>query len=284
MNQFETSTQPKKKKFIPVIIIAVILVTIIGGSVYASRSVISNIFQEKFAKPEDYYHRVENNNINNDIDNSIKSYSTAYKLITSKKYSSTASIHLDFSDELKDQLGKINSKLNQINSAELTYKSSFDNSKEAVTLAAKINDANLVSGNGLLIWQCKIYGQIPEISDSYLDFSSYLNSEEYDINIDSLKSLGSFSDLYPEPEKLESILKKYSNLFVNSVSNVEKTKTTITANSITQDCIGLTVKMSGQELYDSIHTILETAKDDKDIQSVIDDRLITLNQLILLQT
>ena len=56
MNQFETSTQPKKKKFIPVIIIAVILVTIIGGSVYASRSVISNIFQEKFAKPEDYYH------------------------------------------------------------------------------------------------------------------------------------------------------------------------------------------------------------------------------------
>ena len=111
MNQFETSTQPKKKKFIPVIIIAVILVAIIGGSVYASRSVISNIFQEKFAKPEDYYHRVENNNINNDIDNSIKSYSTAYKLITSKKYSSTASIHLDFSDELKDQLAKINSKL-----------------------------------------------------------------------------------------------------------------------------------------------------------------------------
>lgn len=274
MNQFETSTQPKKKKFIPVIIIAVILVTIIGGSVYASRSVISNIFQEKFAKPEDYYHRVENNNINNDIDNSIKSYSTAYKLITSKKYSSTASIHLDFSDELKDQLGKINSKLNQINSAELTYKSSFDNSKEAVTLAAKINDANLVSGNGFIDFDnAKIYGQIPEISDSYLDFSSYLNSEEYDINIDSLKSLGSFSDLYPEPEKLESILKKYSNLFVNSVSNVEKTKTTITANSITQDCIGLTIKMSGQELYDSIHTILETAKDDKDIQSVIDDMI-----------
>ena len=49
MNEFETSTQPKKKKFIPVIIIAVILVAIIGGSVYASRSVISNIFQEKFA-------------------------------------------------------------------------------------------------------------------------------------------------------------------------------------------------------------------------------------------
>lgn len=46
MNEFETSTQPKKKKFIPVIIIAVILVAIIGGSVYASRSVISNIFQE----------------------------------------------------------------------------------------------------------------------------------------------------------------------------------------------------------------------------------------------
>ena len=106
MNEFETSTQPKKKKFIPVIIIAVILVAIIGGSVYASRSVISNIFQEKFAKPEDYYHRVENNNINNDIDNSIKSYSTAYKLITSKKYSSTASIHLDFSDELKESISK----------------------------------------------------------------------------------------------------------------------------------------------------------------------------------
>lgn len=47
MNEFETSSQPKKKKFIPVIIIAVILVAIIGGSVYASRSVISNIFQEK---------------------------------------------------------------------------------------------------------------------------------------------------------------------------------------------------------------------------------------------
>ena len=31
--------------------------------------------------------------------------------------------------------------------------------------------------------------------------------------------------------------------------------------------------MSGQELYDSIHTILETAKDDKDIQSVIDDMI-----------
>ena len=108
----------------------------------------------------------------------LNPYSTAYKLITSKKYSSTASIHLDFSDELKDQLVKINSKLNQINSAELTYKSSFDNSKEAVTLAAKINDANLVSGNGFIDFDnAKIYGQIPEISDSYLDFSSYLNSE-----------------------------------------------------------------------------------------------------------
>ena len=83
MNEFETSTQPKKKNIIPVIFNAVILVAIIGGSVYASRSVISNIFQENFAKPEDYYHRVENNNINNDIDNSIKSYSTAYKFITS---------------------------------------------------------------------------------------------------------------------------------------------------------------------------------------------------------
>lgn len=75
----------------------------------------------------------------------------------------------------------------------MTYKSSFDNSKEAVTLAAKINDANLVSGNGFIDFDnAKIYGQIPEISDSYLDFSSYLNSEEYDVNIDSLKSLGSF--------------------------------------------------------------------------------------------
>lgn len=31
--------------------------------------------------------------------------------------------------------------------------------------------------------------------------------------------------------------------------------------------------MSGQDFMNSIHTILETAKDDKDIQSIIDDMI-----------
>lgn len=99
MNEFETYTQSKKKKFIPIIIIATVLIAIIGGSVYASRRIISNIFQEKFASPKEYYRKVESNNLNRQINNSIQSYSTAYDLITSKKFSSTAAIHLDFSDE-----------------------------------------------------------------------------------------------------------------------------------------------------------------------------------------
>lgn len=81
----------------------------------------------------------------------------------------------------------------------------------------------------------------------------------------------SFIDLYPEPKKFESILKKYTNLFVNSVNNVEKANTTITANSITEDCTGLTVRMSGQEIYDSIHSVFESAKDDKDVKFIVDE-------------
>lgn len=272
---------PRKNKLFIGGIVAAVLVLAAGVTAFAAKDKISNFFLNKSSSPVEYYRTVETNNIDKYIESGMKSYTEKYELLTSKSYSSEGSLKLELGDTVRTLLSVAATSvpgLSDLKSVTISANSSVENSAVSVGLASEINDTNLLSANTYFdLEQKQGYVQIPEISDSYLDFSKgmeQLSGTNGDDSIDTLLTMVQSlfaGNTYPEPEKIKTICETYSKLFVNSVNNVTKETVSIKAMDVEQNCTALTVKMSGTEFYDFMMLFLNTIQNDETLKSILTD-------------
>lgn len=266
------------KKPIIAIVIAAVLVLAVGVTAFAARDKIGNVFKNAVTSPEDYYHSVEKDNFKESLDAYMENYSETYKLLKSDSIDTNGSVKVELADDVSTLLATVYPALADLKSAEITYDMGMEKEALSFDLGAKINDANIISGNMYLDSANSLfYAQVPEISESYLNLSSEMSSDEFGEVATLFSSMTSIYEGYPEPKTIETIIEDYVNLVIDSTKNITKDTLTVKANGVEQKATALTVKMSGTEVYDLLTTILDTAEKDEDLKSVISKYIDSMN-------
>lgn len=85
----------------------------------------------------------------------------------------------------------------------------------------------------------KVYMQIPELSDAYLDYS---NLGDVDGQVNYVKAAGAVMDKVPDGDTLENVLTTYSDIVYDNLTGVTKKNQTVKVEGISKECTVLTAK------------------------------------------
>lgn len=112
------------------------------------------------------------------------------------------------------------------------------------------------------------YIGIPTLSDVFLEMDAADLNEAMDQAAVSASSID--TEGFPSQEAVNSLLKKYIDIALGAIEDVEKTKETVELDGLKQECYVLTVKLSQEDILVIANACLEEAVDDKELESVIE--------------
>ncbi|MBE6975781.1 MAG: hypothetical protein E7439_01080 [Ruminococcaceae bacterium] len=84
----------------------------------------------------------------------------------------------------------------------------------------------------------------------------------------------------PSEEEFSKLLNRYIDVALKNLENVTRETTTLELDGLKQDVNKLTVKIYEKDIYNVAKAVLETAKDDKDLEKAIDKVNTAINKLM----
>ena len=117
---------------------------------------------------------------------------------------------------------------------------------------------------------------IPEISQVFMKsdieafFENYygLDPEEYSVNDEDLSA---FLAALPSEQVINQMIKKYTSMVINRITDVDSSRETIALGTIHQECTVLTATIREKELIQIFMVILQALKDDELILNLYAD-------------
>ncbi|MCR5835570.1 MAG: hypothetical protein K6G88_03600 [Lachnospiraceae bacterium] len=257
----------RNNKSIIAVIVAVVAILAVVGIAFGGK--MTNMVKEKTMSPVDYYKQVEKSSIKEDKDKFLKYYEKNYKLIENKKMNSEANISVKVEDGLSELFASQGAEqLSSIKSADISFNYGMDDKNEGFDISSKINDTDFLSANAYYDSSNKAYAQVPAISDSYLDFSSMLETEEFAAIKDALAT-STDAQKSVNPKNIDHLVTVYTDAIIDSVKNVTKENAKISAGKFEEDATLLTVTMSGTEFCDTAIKLCDTLKKDEVVKEII---------------
>lgn len=276
---YETAPEPvsakkPKTKLIAAVLIAVV---IIGGAIFAlATGSLANTIALMTKSPADYYSSIEKQGINKGIDDLTDSYEKYIALYQERQntgYAIEANVKTTINQQFTSLLG-----LADFQSVEAKITTLTKGKNEKTTVGLSYNDQALVTINALLNSDTsELYTNIPELSSAYLLFSlddlmSYsgesmygYDSREYAKKIEELITNDAVS-----PKTLNTILKKYSSIIIDNISNVKLEKNvSLTASDLKGNFNELTAELTEKDLKSIVSAILKEAKNDEDVKNLL---------------
>ena len=123
-----------------------------------------------------------------------------------------------------------------------------------------------------------LYDDLEDLDDLYDMYGMSTSGVESVVPLMSSDLLGSmfsvsdFMEYLPSEAELKNILDNYIDVVLDQVTDndVTRTTTTVTANGVTEECTALEIKVTEDLLTRVAKTVLEKARDDSDIISIIE--------------
>lgn len=175
-------------------------------------------------------------------------------------------------DLLEEQLGAQmggDVDLSWLSNVSLSVNTDIQEELQQMEMALLLGDTNILTASFINDLEEELcYIGIPTLSDVFLEMDAtdlYEAMEQYTSSSSSVNMEG-----FPSGEALNSLLKKYINIALGAIEDVEKTKETVELDGLKQDCYVLTVKLSQEDLLVIANACLEEAVDDKELKSVIE--------------
>lgn len=269
--QYQNGTyykQPKKKGIARIIALVAVFVVLIAGATtaYAFRGRLVNTVSQLTKSPAQYYAFIEKSNINV-TKQSIKKYLDASTDNMGVKIKTDVNFnHDNINSLMKDNMGiSLDDVEKQIG---LPLKSFGINMLIGQTddtinesLGIGLNQVDIISAELFMNNAAgKFFARIPELSDSYIDFSDILKSEGVDLK--KFKR--------PSTDQTIDLITRYSDLIIKDVKDVKLDKNSkLKVDDLTKKCSKLTVTISNDDLYHMLKDILKEAKDDKYILNLL---------------
>ena len=187
-----------------------------------------------------------------------------------------------------------------LNDITLANTVSFTDGKEGLLMKVLLNDNQICSLEYYLDPESQdVYMRIPELSDKYFKTNlkeaadqqasniesdiDELTPDDTDVDIPTDNFASAYSDsislsaslmsdlssALPEASVIETLLDKYGSMLFDNLTEGESSQETLTAGDISQDCTVYEGQISSADAVKTATELLEAAKSDSDIESIL---------------
>lgn len=187
-----------------------------------------------------------------------------------------------------------------LNDITLANTVSFTDGKEGLLMKVLLNDNQICSLEYYLDPESQdVYMRIPELSDKYFKTNlkeaadqqasniesdiEELTPDDTDVDIPTDNFASAYSDsislsaslmsdlssALPEASVIEALLDKYGSMLFDNLTEGESSQETLTAGDISQDCTVYEGQISSEDAVKTATELLEAAKSDSDIESIL---------------
>lgn len=267
-----SSPAPKKGngKKIAVIVAAVFVVAVVGIGITAHAQ-ISNFVRKTFGSPVSYYQYVEKNNRDESTDTFSACYDSMRNNLCAGSLSKEAAYKLELGQSLKTMLSMTGMDFSKLNDIEFNVQGKQDKNVISGQIKGKINGQDVISLNGYLDSDNKeCYLQIPELSETYLDLSTALQSAG-EAGASNMFMMSDMAKYIPETKQLNTLITTYSDIFIDKVDSVEKSSVDVEVSGIKAEYTDLKVTCKGKKLYDITVEMMTALKDDQTIKAIVEN-------------
>ena len=257
----------KRKLLIPGILLALVLV--VGCVGFAMKDTLKNMYQKQFASPSEYYQYVEETNRDEKVEKICDSYEQYCKRYEDG-YSQSGSVKVEFGDQLKKTISSLGLDAGKLDSVTLNAATNTKKSILDTVCGLQINDSNLITAKLYADYQnYKMYMQIPELSDTYIDASSAFDSYSEE-NKELLSSImENISSWLPAADSLKKSMVTYTDILFEGSDEISKSSATFTASGVSQKCTKLTITYDEAAIKNMAEKMLKAAKEDELINDLL---------------
>lgn len=266
--------KPKGKK----LLIVTAILAVVAVCVFLFFDYIVNAAFRTFAPEEKYYGYVEKKNALQLSEAVLSTYSTYTSSVTNNENEIKATIKMELGEEGIDSLEQYTvgledlgmDNLSWLSSVSLDYTITTEEQKTQMCIAFLLGDVQIMTYDMLIDSEAeKMYVQIPELSSDYLVFN--MEQDEVDAMLTMYESQDAFQDALPTEKELQELLKRYFVVMIDSITEVEKDSSEISAAGISQKYTELSYRIDTDLIVDIIDNIYKTAKKDKDLKKIINN-------------
>lgn len=249
----------------------------------------------------DDYASIEKNAWAEEVKNMASSYAASIEESQALVSGMQSDISLKIEDSGRSLLGFVAPfDISWLNDITLANTVSFTDGKEGLLMKVLLNDNQICSLEYYLDSESQdVYMRIPELSDKYFKTNlkeatdqqasniesdiEELTPDDTDVDIPTDNFASAYSDsislsaslmsdlssALPEASVIEALLDKYGSMLFDNLTEGESSQETLTAGDISQDCTVYEGQISSADAVKTATELLEAAKSDSDIESIL---------------
>ena len=249
----------------------------------------------------DDYACIEKNAWAEEVKNMASSYAASIEESQALVSGMQSDISLKIEDSGRSLLGFVAPfDISWLNDITLANTVSFTDGKEGLLMKVLLNDNQICSLEYYLDPESQdVYMRIPELSDKYFKTNlkeaadqqasniesdiEELTPDDTDVDIPTDNFASAYSDsislsaslmsdlssALPEASVIETLLDKYGSMLFDNLTEGESSQETLTAGDISQDCTVYEGQISSEDAVKTATELLEAAKSDSDIESIL---------------
>ena len=249
----------------------------------------------------DDYASIEKNAWAEEVKNMASSYAASIEESQALVSGMQSDISLKIEDSGRSLLGFVAPfDISWLNDVTLANTVSFTDGKEGLLMKVLLNDNQICSLEYYLDQESQdAYMRIPELSDKYFKTNlkeaadqqasniesdiEELTPDDTDVDIPTDNFASAYSDsislsaslmsdlssALPEASVIETLLDKYGSMLFDNLTEGESSQETLTAGDISQDCTVYEGQISSEDAVKTATELLEAAKSDSDIESIL---------------
>lgn len=262
----------KKKKWLPILISVVAVITAAAILVGAFFNQIKGFYLKNFGNAEDYFKYVELQ----ELKNYAHDFTDIYGKLIGNYGEDTAAeteIKLNVSEEALDTLKTYTGAeidLDWLNDIVIKNNSNIKDNIYSNKVGLEISGKKIIDLSTILnMEKQEAFIGILTLSDKYL---KVLNDEsEIPEQYKEILTNGEYLEVMPSEEELDALIDKYLEIAIDNIDDVEKSKDTIEVDDIEQKVTVLEIEIDEKTAAKIAKDVLKEAKKDKDIKKIIDD-------------
>ncbi len=272
--ELQTTPQKKTGKKIAIAVCLVLVLALSSVGILAATGHLSGLFSDSPSDPKEYFQYVAEKNLDSSLSSMNANYAAYVNKLSDTSVSETLTMDVTFGESLQNLLAAAIPEFKALKNASFQATVQSKDQTANVQLKAGVNKKDLLTFNAYMnMEQSEGYLQIPELSNSYIDFSKALTEIDEELEMSGLnyqELTSQMNSMLPDPEAMDRIIKRYSEIIWTNAQDVEKSSDTLKANDVEQKCTVLTATLNGSDLYNVITDMLDSLAKDEDIKDLIE--------------
>ncbi len=262
----------KKHSKLAIVAVAVLAFII----VIANAPKIGNAAVKLFTSPAGYFQHLLKNASDEGAEQFAKGYDMALEsMFAAEDMSSETEIGFTLGEDVRELLSDATD-MDFEWMEKLSFLVNADSTKDAYKfdMGLALNDNRLISLVLLANMTDKMgYMQVPELNETYLgmDLEEFLdeNGMDFDDINEATEMYEKFYKTLPKKAKVEKLLKRYSDLVISCIEDVEQDKEEVKVGEITNKFTVLEATIDENTLQDMLEAFVKELKEDKDIKEIM---------------